>query len=212
MDAKTIAAGILEGIESIPKGLTLSARRTWEGSGLAGSQLKRRNEIETERFIRVVKMGYGIEAPLRELIGIIITDCYKLMDQQTQNAISQKINHAEGFAAGRILTQGTITMLITQNTLKKVTGGFIFRRVVQIGTFFSINTIMLQGFIEQAAVASRNLRNKYPATYHKLTPRNLDMLYFLAEAYLEPFVAYTNSNSKMFCEGVNNEISKILGQ
>ncbi|CAI1096001.1 Uncharacterised protein [Serratia entomophila] len=212
MDAKAIAVGLLKGIESIPEGITLSARRTWEGSGLAGSQLKLRNQSETERFFRVIKLGYGIENPLRELIGIIINDCYKRMDQQTQNKISQKLNHAEGFTSGRILTQGMVTMLITQSILKKVAGSFLFRRIVQVGTFFSLNTIMLQGLIEQAAVASRNLREKYPATYHKLTPRNLDILYFLAEEYLAPFVAYANSNSDMFCKGINHELSKILGQ
>ncbi|PTA77735.1 hypothetical protein [Serratia sp. Nf2] len=45
-----------------------------------------------------------------------------------------------------------------------------------------------QGIIEQAAVSSRRLRELSPSTYHKLTPRNLDMIYFLAEEYLEPFV------------------------
>lgn len=212
MDAKMIALGIIDGIESVPEGIALSVRRTWEGSGLAGSDLKRRNQLETERFFRVIKMGYGIEAPLRELISIIINDCYKRMDQQTQNTLNQKVTHAKGFAGGRIGTQGALTFYIAHNIFKKVAAGFMFRKVAQAGLFFSINTIMLQGFIEQAAVASRHLRNKYPATYHKLTPRNLDMLYFLAQEYLEPFVAYANIHSKMFCAGVNHELTQILGK
>ena len=59
------------------------------GAGLGGRELKHRNEIETERFIKVVRAGYGIETPLRELIVVIIRDCYQRMDLQTQIALSQ---------------------------------------------------------------------------------------------------------------------------
>ncbi|SMB48662.1 hypothetical protein SPRA44_670027 [Serratia proteamaculans] len=73
MDAKAVARGILEGIESSPNGIAYSARRTWQGAGLEGGEFKRRNEIETERFIKVIRAVYGIEAPLRELITVIRT-------------------------------------------------------------------------------------------------------------------------------------------
>ncbi|WP_323097987.1 hypothetical protein, partial [Serratia marcescens] len=187
-----------------------SARRTWQGAGLGGRELKRRNEIETERFIKVVRAGYGIEAPLRELIAVIIRDCYQRMDLQTQTVLSQKLNHVEGYLTGRMGTQFILVQQITHHILKKVIGSTLFKWVFKGVTIAGLNIILLQGIIEQAAVSSRRLREQYPSTYHKLTPRNLDMIYFLAEEYLEPFVAYT-SKSKMFCEGVNHELSKVLG-
>ncbi|BEM30057.1 hypothetical protein SME05J_36270 [Serratia marcescens] len=211
MDAKAVAQGILEGIESLPRGIAYSARRTWQGAGLGGRELKRRNEIETERFIKVVRAGYGIEAPLRELIAVIIRDCYQRMDLQTQTVLSQKLNHVEGYLTGRMGAQFILVQQITHHILKKVIGSTLFKWVFKGVTIAGLNIILLQGIIEQAAVSSRRLREQYPSTYHKLTPRNLDMIYFLAEEYLEPFVAYT-SKSKMFCEGVNHELSKVLGQ
>jgi len=211
MDAKAVAQGILEGIESLPKGIGYSVRRTWQGAGLAGGEFKRRNELETERFIRVIRAGYGLEAPLRELITIIIRDCYQRMNAQTQTALGQKLSLAEGYATGRMGTQFILVQQITHHILKKAIGSTLFKWAFKGITVAGLNIILLQGIIEQAAVASRRLREKYPSTYHKLTPRNLDMLYFLTEEYLEPFVAYS-SKSKMFCEGVNNELSKVLGQ
>lgn len=104
MDAKAVAQGILEGVESLPKGIGYSVRRTWQGAGLGSGEFKRRNELETERFIKVIRAGYGIEAPLRELITVIIRDCYQRMDVQTQTALGQKLNLAEGYAAGRMGT------------------------------------------------------------------------------------------------------------
>ncbi|CAI0888819.1 hypothetical protein [Serratia proteamaculans] len=211
MDAKAVARGILEGIESLPKGIGYSVRRTWQGAGLGGGQFKRRNELETERFIKVIRAGYGIEAPLRELITVIIRDCYHRMDAETQTALGRKLNLAEGYVAGRMGTQFILVQQITHHILKKAIGSTLFKWVFKGITVAGLNIILLQGIIEQAAVSSRRLREKYPSTYHKLTPRNLDMIYFLAEEYLEPFVAYS-SKSKMFCEGVNNELSKVLGQ
>ena len=120
MDAKAVAQGILEGIESLPRGIAYSARRTWQGAGLGGRELKHRNEIETERFIKVVRAGYGIETPLRELIVVIIRDCYQRMDLQTQIALSQKLNHVEGYLTGRMGTQFILVQQITHHILKRL--------------------------------------------------------------------------------------------
>ena len=106
-------------------------------------------------------------------------------------------------------TQFILVQQITHHIFEKVIGSTLFKWVFKGVTIAGLNIILLQGIIEQAAVSSRRLREQYPSTYHKLTPRNLDMIYFLAEEYLEPFVAYT-SKSKMFCEGVNHELSKVL--
>ena len=55
MDAKLIALGIVDGLASIPEGLYLSAVRTYESTGLIDRQLRARNELENERFFRVLK-------------------------------------------------------------------------------------------------------------------------------------------------------------
>lgn len=211
MDAKSVAQGILAGIESLPKGIAYSVRRTWQGAGVGGCEFKHRNKIETERFIKVISSGYGIEASLRELITIVIRDCYQRMDVQTQSVLGRKINLAEGYIVGRMGTQFFLVQQITHHILKKAIGSTLFRWVFKGITVAGLNIILLQGVIEQAAVSSRRLRENYPATYHKLAPRNLDMIFFLAEEYLEPFIAYS-SKSKTFCEGVNNELSKVLGR
>lgn len=44
MDAKQIAHGILDGISTIPSGMYHGVVRTWQGAGLAGSNLKTRNQ------------------------------------------------------------------------------------------------------------------------------------------------------------------------
>ncbi|MDK5301778.1 hypothetical protein [Serratia nevei] len=80
MDAKQIAHGILDGISTIPSGMYHGVVRTWQGAGLAGSNLKTRNQEETERFARMVKSMGNSEEPLRRLITIVITDFYQKLD------------------------------------------------------------------------------------------------------------------------------------
>lgn len=107
--------------------------------------------------------------------------------------------------------QFILVQQITYHIFEKVISSKLFKWFFKVITVAGLNIILLQGFIEQAAVSSRRLREKSPSTYQKITPRNLDIIYFLAEEYLEPFVAYS-SKSKVFFEGVNHELSKVLGQ
>ncbi|KAB8313232.1 hypothetical protein EH228_03570 [Erwinia endophytica] len=68
---------------------------------------------------------------------------------------------------------------------------------------------MTQGLIEEAAEASRQMQRNYPQTYYKVSRENLDMVYFLVEPQLEPYLKYINSHP-MICKGIQNELCKIL--
>ncbi|EMB4109878.1 hypothetical protein QZQ41_19695 [Serratia marcescens] len=63
MDAKQIAHGILDGISTIPSGMYHGVVRTWQGAGLAGSNLKTRNQEETERFARMASRWVTVKNP-----------------------------------------------------------------------------------------------------------------------------------------------------
>lgn len=98
MDAKQIAYGIVEGMSSIPSGMYQGVVRTWEGSGLAGSDLKNRNQRETERFMRLIKATADRHEPIRLLITIVINDFYAKLDNESKQAIDSKL----GYGAGRM--------------------------------------------------------------------------------------------------------------
>lgn len=209
MDAKLIAKGIIDGLASIPAGLYLSGLRTIEGSGLLGSELKARNEYETERFIRMLKALSSNEEPLRQLVTIIITDFYSKLDETSKKAISDKLGYAEAKMGSRTGAQFFIAKKISDLIVAKVRAAPIMSVVLRAASGFTFNILMIQGLIEEAARASRRMRTKYPATYFKVSSRNLDMVYFLAETQLEPYLMYVHSHP-MQCKGIQNEICKIL--
>lgn len=209
MNAKQIAKGIYDGIASVPGGVYYSVVRTVEGSGLAGSDLKARNEYETERFMRLVKSAISREEPIRKLITIVITDFYSKLDESGKQAVNDKIGYGAGRFGGRAGAQFIVAQYIAKRILAGITTAEAFKRFVRVGSSFSLNILLIQGLIEESARASRRMRVNYPQTYIKVSPMNLDMVYFLVEKLLEPYLKFINSHP-VTCKEIQHDLCKIL--
>ncbi|CAH5625037.1 hypothetical protein AI3013V2_1365 [Enterobacter cloacae] len=211
MDAKLIAKGIVDGLASIPNGLYLSAVRTVEGTGIVDRDLKARNEIENERFFRVLKSLAANEAPIRQLVTTVITDFYTKLDDKGKKAINERLGYSDARLGSRVGAQAFITQYVATKIINRVRMSTLMRRVTRVASAVTFNIVMIQGLIEEAARASRRMRSKYPGTYYKVWASNLDMVYFLVEGELEPYLMYINSHP-IQCKGVENEICKILSR
>ncbi|CCJ82310.1 hypothetical protein BN134_3070 [Cronobacter dublinensis 1210] len=55
------------------------------------------------------------------------------------------------------------------------------------------------------------MKTKYPITYYKVVYMNLDMVYFLVESELEPYLIYIESHPVQ-CKGIENEMCKLLAK
>lgn len=209
MDAKQIAQGIVDGLASIPESLYLTVVRTIEGAGIVERQYKRRNEIENERFFRVLKSLSSNEAPIRQLVTIVISDFYNKLDDNTKKLINDRLSYADSKLGSRIGAQAFITQYLAEGIISRLRMSKLMRRVTRVASAVTLNIIMVQGLIEEAARASRRLRTHYAETYFKVSPMNLDMVYFLVEADLEPYLLFINSHSVQ-CKGIEHEICKIL--
>jgi hypothetical protein len=209
MDAKQIAQGIVDGLASIPESLYLTVVRTIEGAGIVERQYKRRNEIENERFFRVLKSLSSNEAPIRQLVTIVISDFYNKLDDNTKKLINDRLSYADSKLGSRIGAQAFITQYLAEGIISRLRMSKLMRRVTRVASAVTLNIIMVQGLIEEAARASRRLRTHYAETYFKVSPMNLDMVYFLVEADLEPYLLFINSHPVQ-CKGIEHEICKIL--
>lgn len=211
MDAKMIAMGILDGLASIPESAYLSGVRTWDSLGVIDRKTRARNEIENERFFLVLKSMATNESPLRQLVSTVITDFYKKLDEKGKQAINDKLHYADAKLGSRVGAQAFITQKIAEMIIHRVRMKKITQRLVRVGSAFTFNIIMIQGLIEESSRASRRMQSSYPETYYKVSPMNLDMVYFLAEKELEPYLMYIHSHP-IQCKGIENEICKILSR
>lgn len=209
MDTKMVARGIADGISSIPGLMGRGLVRTWQGSGAAGDGLRDRNQRETERFIRLVKSLGDKEEPLRRLIELVMVEFYQKMNDSGRAAINSKINYGVGHFAGKTAAQFALAYTAGSIMLRHVTSAPVYREFVRFGVSVPLNVLMWQGLIEEAAEASRRLRRDYPQTYYKVSIQDLDMIYFLVEGQLEPYIKFINSHPAM-CRTIENELCKIL--
>ncbi|QKJ86984.1 hypothetical protein PMPD1_2036 [Paramixta manurensis] len=209
MDSKQIALGILDGITSVGVGFYDGVIRTAQGSGLAGSRLKQRNAYETERFMRIIKSTANRQEPIRNLITIIVTDFYSKITPEGREAINSQIGYGVGRISARTGSQFVLAQFIAQSLLTRMVTAEAYKRFIRVGSSFTLNVLMLQGLVEEAAKASRRMQEHYPQTYMKVSRMNLDMVYFLVEKPLQPYLVYINSHP-MFCKRVDNELCKSI--
>lgn len=209
MDAKQIAKGIVDGLSSVPGGMYYGFFRTWEGSGLAGSQLRERNQRETERFIRLIRSVASKEDPVRRLITLIMTDFYKKLDDKGKTAINNKIAYGLSRLGSKTGAQFALAYTAGSLILRKASSAVMYREFMRFSISVPLNVLMFQGLLEEAAQASRRMQFKYPQTYFRVSKENLDMVYFLVERQLEPYLNYINS-PRMICKGIENELYKII--
>lgn len=209
MDIKQAALGILDGISSIPNTAYMGMVRSWEGSGLAGQSAKHRNQAETERFFYMLKSLGNAESPLRRLITIVFTLFYQKLNDEGKEAVNNKLGYGAGSVVGRTAGQITLAQTTASMMLRRLAIDEAYRHFIRFSASASLNVVMLQGIIEESARASRRMKTKYPVTYARVSKENLDMVYFLVERQLEPYLVFIEGHP-INCKGIQDEICKIL--
>lgn len=95
---------------------------------------------------------------------IVINDFYSKLDEGSKSAVAGEINRAEGFIAGRSVTQFFIANKIASTIIRKASYGLVYKRFIKYSTTAILNVVMFQGMIEEAALASRRMQVKFPKT------------------------------------------------
>ncbi|MCI8906395.1 MAG: hypothetical protein HFE70_19555 [Enterobacter sp.] len=209
MDVKQVALGILDGISSIPNTAYMGVVRSWEGSGLAGDSAKQRNQAETERFFYMLKSLGNAESPLRRLITIVFTSFYQKLNDDGKEAVNNKLGYGAGSVGGRTAGQIALAQTTASLMLNRLAIDQAYKHFIRFSASAALNVVMFQGIIEESARASRRMKAKYPSTYARVSKENLDMVYFLVEQQLEPYLVFIEGHP-IDCKGIQNEICKIV--
>lgn len=207
MDAKVVAEGIWDGLKGIPRTAYFGARRSYITAGLVGSERRVRNEREDQRFFQVIKSALNNDEPLRRLITKVLTDYYQKLDEEARQSIQKALTHGGSSFAAHTVGMFATVHIISQSLIRNVKLGYTCKKFFKYGTALSLNMLMVEGTLEEAALASRRLYNHYSRTYWQVQPQGLDMLYFLVEDQLRPYLEYTYGPPN-FCKRVDDEICK----
>ncbi|WP_416414730.1 hypothetical protein [Pantoea sp. App145] len=112
--------------------------------------------------------------------------------------------------AGRVGGQILTSQVIATSIVKHAKGSYAWKTLYGAGASFTFTAGLWQGLIEEAALASRRMQNHYPHTFWKVQPQGLDMIYFVVEEQLKPYLEFINSHPEV-CKRINDAICKLAG-
>ncbi len=167
------AIGFIDGVLSVPKDIGYLA------FGFIDSDSRYQRESEKIRMLTAIKYGLLENHNFIRTIETVLDNFNKTVPEDKQNAIYGKTMAS---VAGRTITNsviaGKLATIIAQRSSFLITlrGGIIG------------NTLLIGGMVERCIYTSERLQQYNPEIYNRLRTRDLDLLYFLVEPALKPFV------------------------
>lgn len=167
------AIGLMHGVISVPVDLSYLARAVFDTENIS------RRQRETFRLLNAIKNGLANENNINKAINKILDCFYTYIPEKTRDKIYSRIG---GSVTGRAITNSVISGRIATTIAGRSSLYIKFKGGV-IG-----NILLLSGMIERAIYSSWELNTNCPEIYNLLYPDNLDLLYFLVEPLMEPFI------------------------
>lgn len=167
------ALGFIDGALSVPKDIGYLA------FGFIDTDSRYQRETEKIRMLTAIKYGLLENHNFIKTIETVLDIFNKTAPEDKQNAIYGKTMAS---VAGRTITNsliaGKLATIIAQRSSFLITlrGGLIG------------NTLLIGGMVERCIYTSERLQQYNPEIYNRLRTRDLDLLYFLVEPALNPFV------------------------
>lgn len=131
------------------------------------------------RIAQAIHKGILSHDRIADAIQIIFTEFNNQVTESDQNKIYSRVVSS---VAGRILTNSTVSARIAA----VIAGGTFLHTKIGGGAIGSV--FLLGGMTERCIRASEKLSIEEPEAYQLLRPMDYDLLYFLLEPALKPFI------------------------
>ena len=115
---------------------------------------------------------------------------------EAADKLSESLAHAGIQFAGRMAGRGVLVGAIMSMITSKIVAKFVAQRAITLlpsatVVGVAVTGALFYGMVERASNASRRLEKVNPRLSQKLRNANLDMLYFIVEDEMAPFVTLT---------------------
>jgi hypothetical protein len=208
-----IAKAIATGIVSIPADLYYGGRRTAEDLGLMGEATRLENAAERERLLQLLNDAFRNRQILGRLVTIILDEFFEKVPDDKLRRMSEKAGLRAAQWGGRYAAQQFLVAYITRKLVEAAIIRAAAQRIAKFGIGLIVSGVLLQGLLERASNAANRLRVSYPIVYQKIRNENLDMLYFIVEDFVVPYLEaakLATQNSAEFGR-VLDEIERQIG-
>lgn len=183
-----IGEAIVKGVLEIPVDLYYGGRRTMEDVGLFGAEVRQQNAEERDRVGALIAQAVRNRQTLQRLIEVIVFDFLDKLPESTQSKLNDSLSLSGVKFTSKKAAQFTLSAYLGKKLTEKIVTRVVAKRLAKFGVGLAISAVLIQGMIERASNASQRLAKINPGLFAKLKAENLDMIYFLAEEELAPFV------------------------
>lgn len=167
------AIGFMQGVSTVAKDMGYLVR------GYMDTDYRYARETEKIRMAYAIKYGVLQNKNFAKTIEVVFNIFNKYIPLDKQNKIySRTISSVAGRAVTNSIIAGKIATSISQNSslLVKFRGGVVG------------NLLLVGGMAERSVYTSQRLKESNPEVYTALRHNNFDLIYFLVEPAVSPFV------------------------
>lgn len=175
------ATGFVDGVLSVPVDLGYMAY------GIFDTDTAHQRQTDRIRMAAAVKRGILNHEHIYNMIKIVFDLFSDFTGHAKQDAIYSKVS---GSIIGRTVTNSIISGKIAATIAEQMT---VF---VKIRGALTGNILLIGGMAERSIRTSKALSIESPEVYGSLRPRDYDLLYFLVESVLSPFIQALNVREK----------------
>ncbi|AVJ17415.1 hypothetical protein CLM71_09815 [Serratia sp. MYb239] len=172
---------------------------------------QQRNFADDARFGRALRKLVSNPRTSWDIATIIINDCLDKLPDSAIQKIYDNMSTGGTKLASRQATQLFVVGYITKKILADALLSVAISRITRMSVGAIAGGLVIQGMIARASEASRRLLNDNPRLYWKLRHQDFDMLYFLFEGMLKPYIQLSrmhHAGDGRF-EQVLNEIERM---
>jgi len=195
MSLLSIAEAIVSGVVSIPVDIYHGTRRTAEDVGLLGRDARLENQAERERLTNLIGEVFRNRNILLRPVEIILDHFFDLLPDDALQRMARAAPGVADAAAptvarmiARSQTQNQLKQYIGRKIVERAITRAIAQRIAKFGVGIVLSGVLLQGMLERASNAAHSLRIEHPAIYQMIRNENLDMVYFLVEDFMKPYL------------------------
>ena len=167
------AIGFVHGVLSVPTDIGYLAY------GFIDTDSRYQRETERIRMMTAIRQGILENHNFVKTVEVVLSRFNEAVPEHKQNAIYGKVIAS---LAGRIITNS----LLAGKLASVIAGRSSFLITLRGGLIG--NTLLIGGMVERCIYTSERLQQHSPDLYFSLRSKDLDLLYFLVEPALNPFV------------------------
>lgn len=190
----SLAEAVVEGVVSVPLDIYYGGRRTLEDVGVFGAEVQHKNSQERDRIVSLIQKCIENRGLIEQLVSMIINDFSNRLPSSVAEKLQDNAAASGVKVISRFSTQQIFSIFLGTQLVKKIALKGVIALVTRVGVGVALTAVLLQGLIERASNASYRLHDTNPRLHRKLKDADLDMIYFLVEDMVAPFVCFSGES------------------